>query len=589
MTEVEVLNLDTSKALNSLKSLRTELKNIKDAMTNLDEGSDAFQKAANKAGELKHKLDEINQSVRGASADFGDMLSNATQVTNGIIGGFTAAQGAMNLFGIESENVTKAIAKLQSLMAIGQGVAQIDQMTKALPKLAAAITGTSKAAKLLKAVLQPKVFLAITAAITGLVVIWNKFGDKIKEYIPLIGKLEDAFNKLKGKFVNINGEIDEHNNKLDSAIKKYEDLVLADKVSKLNSNSKKEYDNNIKQIEILAAKLEVIVEKQRDADKQTYNALFAEGVMVQNQITLLKNKNDAILDNAKSYEELSKSAEKANNKTIPQYKAPKLDVSGLIKPAESISSALPTEEITQIELIERALLRLDNQLKAGQITQNEYYTNAIEWEQEKLQYIEAGTEEYLRQQGVIINLQNEQKKLSDGVKLTADSTKDAFSITAQVMTASFQSASSLLETLASNEDANTKEGFEKQKKMQIAAATMNMLGGLISTWTSVMNPANAYLTIFGQIAMGAIQSASILGMGIANIQKIKQTSFDGGSTPSVSSGAIANSVIAPQAYSQPVQGASTEQSIQDTRVYVLESDISNTQGRVSVQETENRY
>ena len=589
MEEVTVLNIDTSKAINSVKSLRTELKNIKDAMTNLDEGSEAFQKAANKAGELKHKLDEINQSVRGASADFGDMLSNATQVTNGIIGGFTAAQGAMNLFGIESENVTKAIAKLQSLMAIGQGVAQIDQMTKALPKLAAAITGTSKAAKLLKAALQPKVFLAITAAITGLVVIWNKFGDKIKEYIPLIGKLEDAFNKLKGKFVNINGEIDEHNNKLDSAIKKYEDLVLADKVSKLNSNSKKEYDNNIKQIEILAAKLEVIVEKQRDADRQTYNALFAEGVMVQNQITLLKNKNDAILDNAKSYEELSKSAEKANNKTIPQYEAPKLDVSGLIKPAESISSALPTEEVTQIELIERALLRLDNQLKAGQITQNEYYTNAIEWEQEKLQYIEAGTEEYLRQQGVIINLQNEQKKLSDGVKLTADSTKDAFAITSQVMTASFQSASSLLETLASNEDANTKEGFEKQKKMQIAAATMNMLGGLISTWTSVMNPANAWMTIWGQIAMGAIQSASILGMGIANIQKIKQTSFDGGSTPSVSSGAIASSVIAPQAYSQSVQGASTEQSIQDTRVYVLESDISNTQGRVSVQETENRY
>ena len=589
MEEVTVLNIDTSKAINSVKSLRTELKNIKDAMTNLDEGSEAFQKAANKAGELKHQLDEINQSVRGASADFGDMLSNATQVTNGIIGGFTAAQGAMNLFGIESENVTKAIAKLQSLMAIGQGVAQIDQMSKALPKLAAAITGTSKAAKLLKAALQPKVFLAITAAITGLVVIWNKFGDKIKEYIPLIGKLEDAFNKLKGKFVNINGEIDEHNNKLDSAIKKYEDLVLADKVSKLNSNSKKEYDNNIKQIEILAAKLEVIVEKQRDADKQTYNALFAEGVMVQNQITLLKNKNDAILDNAKSYEELSKSAEKANNKTIPQYEAPKLDVSGLIKPAESISSALPTEEVTQIELIERALLRLDNQLKAGQITQNEYYTNAIEWEQEKLQYIEAGTEEYLRQQGVIINLQNEQKKLSDGVKLTADSTKDAFAITSQVMTASFQSASSLLETLASNEDANTKDGFEKQKKMQIAAATMNMLGGLISTWTSVMNPANAYLTIFGQIAMGAIQSASILGMGIANIQKIKQTSFDGESTPSISSGAIANSIIAPNAYSQSVQGASTEQSIKDTRVYVLESDISNTQGRVAVQETENRY
>ena len=595
MEDVTVVNLDTSKAINSLKSLRTELKNVKDAMTNLEEGSEAFQQAANKAGELKHQLDEINESVRGASADFGDMLSNATQVTNGIIGGFTAAQGAMNLFGVESENVTKAIAKLQSLMAIGQGVAQIDQMTKALPKLAAAITGTSKAAKLLKTVLKPKVFLAITAALTALVVIWNKFGDKIKEYIPLIGKLEEAFNKLKGKFVNINDTIDEHNNKLDSAIKKYEDLVLADKVSKLNSNSKKEYDNNIKQIEILAAKLDVILEKQKNADKQTYEALRSEGILVQNQITLLKNKNDAILENAKSYEELSKSAEKAAKYTEPKYVPEKnstikpIDTSGLIKPAESISSALPLEEVTQIQLIERALLRLDNQLKSGQITQEEYYTNAIEWEQEKLQYIEAGTEEYLKQQGVIINLKNEQKKLKDEVKLTADSTKEAFAITTQVMTASFQSAAQLLTTLSENEDTNTKEGFEKQKKMQIAAATMNMLGGLISTWTSVMNPANAWMTIFGQIAMGAIQSASILGMGIANIQKIKQTSFDGGSTPSISSGAIANTIIAPNAYSQSVQGASTEQSIKDTRVYVLESDISNTQGRVSVQETENRY
>ena len=595
MEEVTVVNLDTSKAVNSLKSLRTELKNVKDAMTNLSEGSEAFQQAANKAGELKHQLDEINESVRGASADFGDMLSNATQVTNGIIGGFTAAQGAMNLFGVESENVTKAIAKLQSLMAIGQGVAQIDQMTKALPKLSAAITGTSKAAKLLKTVLKPKVFLAITAALTALTIIWNKFGDKIKEYIPLIGKLEEAFNKLKGKFVNINDTIDEHNNKLDSAIKKYEDLVLADKVSKLNSNSKKEYDNNIKQIEILAAKLDVILEKQKNADRQTYEALRSEGILIQNQITLLKNKNDAILENAKSYEELSKSAEKAVKYTEPKYVPEKnstikpIDTSGLIKPAESISSALPLEEVTQIQLIERALLRLDNQLKSGQITQEEYYTNAIEWEQEKLQYIEAGTEEYLKQQGVIINLQNEQKKLKDDVKLTADSTKEAFTITSQVMTASFQSASALLETLASNEDTNTKEGFEKQKKMQIAAATMNMLGGLISTWTSVMNPANAWMTIFGQIAMGAIQSASILGMGIANIQKIKQTSFDGGSTPSISSGAIANTIIAPNAYSQSVQGASTEQSIKDARVYVVESDISNTQGRISVQETENRY
>ena len=602
MEEVTVVKLDTSKAINSLKSLRTELKNVKDAMTNLEEGSDAFQQAANKAGELKHQLDEISEAVKGASADFGDMLSNATQVTNGIIGGFTAAQGAMNLFGIESENVTKAIAKLQSMMAIGQGIAQIDQMTKALPKLAAAIKGTSKAAKLLKAVLKPKVFLAITAALTGLSIVWNKFGDKIKEYIPLIGKLGEAFDKLKGK-LGFETELEKNRKALEANVKTAQEELEQYKTNmqyrKLNSNAKEKYDQVQEQLEWAQLQVKALKEEAQ-LYRLNGNLLAAqkadeEIARLENTINWYKRLKDTILNSAESYAKLAENAEKAVKYTQPKYVPEKnssikqIDTSGLINPAASNATTLATEEVSQIDLIERALLRLDNQLNAGQITQKEYYENAIEWEQEKLQYIEAGTEEYLRQQGVIIDLQNEQKKLKDGVKLTADSTKEAFDITAKVMTASFQSASALLETLASNEDANTKEGFEKQKKMQIAAATMNMLGGLISTWTSVMNPANAWMTIWGQIAMGAIQSASILGMGIANIQKIKQTSFDGGNTPSISSGAIANSIIAPNAYSQSVQGASTEQSIKDTRVYVLESDISNTQGRVSVQETENRY
>ena len=602
MEEVTVVKLDTSKALNSLKSLRTELKNVKDAMSNLEEGSEAFQQAANKAGELKHKLDEINQAVKGASADFGDMLSNATQVTNGIIGGFTAAQGAMNLFGMESENVTKAIAKLQSMMAIGQGVAQIDAMTKALPKLSAAITGTSKAAKLLKTVLKPKVFLAITAALTGLSIIWNKFGDKIKEYIPLIGKLGEAFDKLKGK-LGFETELEKNRKALEANVKTAQEELEQYKTNmqyrKLNSNAREKYDKIQEQLEWGEIQLKALREEiqlyRLNGNLLAVKRAEEEIKQLENNINWYKRLKQTILDSAESYKKLAENAEEAVKYTQPKYVPEKnptikqIDTSGLIKPAEGNGTTLATEEVTQIELIERALLRLDNQLNAGEITQKEYYENAIEWEQEKLQYIEAGTEEYLRQQGVVIDLQNEQKKLKDGVKLTADSTKEAFSITAKVMTASFQSASQLLATLAENEDANTKDGFEKQKKMQIAAATMNMLGGLISTWTSVMNPANAYLTIFGQIAMGAIQSASILGMGIANIQKIKQTSFDGGSTPSISSGAIANSIIAPNAYSQSVQGASTEQSIKDTRVYVLESDISNTQGRVSVQETENRY
>ena len=63
---------------------------------------------------------------------------------------------------------------------------------------------------------------------------------------------------------------------------------------------------------------------------------------------------------------------------------------------------------------------------------------------------------------------------------------------------------------------------------------MNMLGGIISAWTSAMNPANAWMTVWGQIAMGAAMSAMILTTGLLQIQKIKQQQFNGGSTAGAS-------------------------------------------------------
>ena len=161
---------------------------------------------------------------------------------------------------------------------------------------------------------------------------------------------------------------------------------------------------------------------------------------------------------------------------------------------------------------------------------------------------------------------------------------------AQMAVAGLQAAASVMTALADEQDANTKEGFEKQKKFQIAAATMNMLGGIISAWTSAMNPANAWMTIWGQIAMGAASTAMILTTGMMQINKIKQQKFGGGdSGASNPSAAASASVIAPVQYTQDVQGASIEDSVQDTKVYVTETDITDTQNRVSVTENEAKY
>lgn len=68
-----------------------------------------------------------------------------------------------------------------------------------------------------------------------------------------------------------------------------------------------------------------------------------------------------------------------------------------------------------------------------------------------------------------------------------------------------------------------KKAFEQNKKLQIAQATVGMIGGAVLAFTGAMQ--------LGPIAgpiVGAILAASTLAMGIANISKIKNTKFEGG-------------------------------------------------------------
>ena len=151
----------------------------------------------------------------------------------------------------------------------------------------------------------------------------------------------------------------------------------------------------------------------------------------------------------------------------------------------------------------------------------------------------------------------------------------------------FQMVGSFLNALSDEQDTQTEEGFKKQKAMQISATVVNMLGGIASAWSSAMNPANAWMTAPGQIAIGAAMSTMIAGIGAAQIAKIAQTQFGGGA--SASGSAINSTIIPPVEYSSLVQGAQTEGAIKDTRVYVVESDIEGVGKKVAVQESENEY
>ena len=166
--------------------------------------------------------------------------------------------------------------------------------------------------------------------------------------------------------------------------------------------------------------------------------------------------------------------------------------------------------------------------------------------------------------------------------------KEAFTSYAQIAATALSAVAQMMNGLAAEQDTSNKEGFESSKKYQIAGATMSMLAGIASAWASSMQlmfPAN--------VIIGSALSAMMLGTGIAQIAKIKKTQFGGsgstsGASASPNAGAV-NSVIAPVQYTSDVQGANIEEAIKDTRVYVLETEISNTQKKVDVAESEARF
>ena len=141
----------------------------------------------------------------------------------------------------------------------------------------------------------------------------------------------------------------------------------------------------------------------------------------------------------------------------------------------------------------------------------------------------------------------------------------------------------ILSSAADDQDQNNKEGFERAKKLQVAAATINMLTGVTAAISGL------FTTKTGpwDIALAVPQAASIAAAGLVHIRKIQNHTYDSSSSVSASVGS--STITPPTQYTQAVESANLETKLGDTRVFVLESDILRVGKKVSIQESENTY
>lgn len=628
-----ILKYNTEPAKKSIQDLRAELKLLKNEMSNLEEGSDAFLEVANKAGAIKHQLDEINQSINGASADFGDIIGNISKVGAGFTGAFQSVSAGLDLMGVKSEEVTKSIKKMQDLMAITQGLSAIDNMNKSINKLRNSITATTGVAKVFKAVLTPKSIMLIVTAITALVAIWNKFGDSIKNSVPFIGNLSKKFQDLKKDTADATKEAEDYAAALALARNNLNEFLENKQVVKLNKEASASYKELADKItELTLRQKEYDAEIKAGADAGQRRLLEYDYNQAQEQINALKAQQQAILRDSNNYiEKATKSAteaikeqneaieenvgkwanasyaeieynkaineEYANSKTaledllyVQEEELKSLEqgtaewyklATAIEETKNAISTFGQAEQPDLNAAIDTELAKLDFLNESGAIGESEYWAGVIEQESIRLSLMQEQTQEWYNQATAIEAYKKKLEEANQKQKEGKTSWKDW----TQVATVGINAVGDILGVLAEQQDTQTKEGFEKQKQLQIGTATMNMFSAILGAWNSAMAlPAPASFIV------GAIQTAATAVLGGIQIANIKKQKFeDGGSGANNSSAAVANTIITPTEYTTAVQGAEIESNIKDTKVWVSETDISNTQNKVSVQENESRY
>lgn len=140
-----------------------------------------------------------------------------------------------------------------------------------------------------------------------------------------------------------------------------------------------------------------------------------------------------------------------------------------------------------------------------------------------------------------------------------------------------------------------KRSFRKAQALRVAEASINTINGAIGSY---MQAVATYPSPYGQI-LGAATSAAALASGMAQIQKIKSQTFDGGS--SLSGGGVTyqlpNIEKYEPSYSQNITGESdtdrlqraVEQGMRGTNIVVRVSDINEAQKTVRVRDNESTW
>jgi len=207
--ENKVVNLEVQSNLDatekSVGSLKSQLRQAQNEVSALSEKFGATSReavnAAKKAGELKDRIGDAKALTDAFNPDA--KFKALTASLSGVAGGFAAYQGALGLAGIESQELERQLLKVQSAMALSQGLQSVGESIDSFKQLGAVLKNTTVVQKVMTAATAAYTF--VTEAATGGLKLFRLalVSTGIGAIVIGLGLLIANFGKVKDAVMNL--------------------------------------------------------------------------------------------------------------------------------------------------------------------------------------------------------------------------------------------------------------------------------------------------------------------------------------------------------------------------------------------------
>ena len=563
--------------------LNTQIGELEDRLyqmaANGEAGSKKFIELTKEVGKMRKVIIDTDMAVDGMSQSLAQSVGGALQ---GVASGFELAQGAMSAFGAGGEAVEEALLKVQSAMAISQGIQGIRESITHFQALRKVVMSNVVVQKLLNFVMNLNpigmIILAVAALGAAIYALW----DPIKQLLQFFGLMGEEIESAEEKNKKLTKSI-EAQTKATEALMKMNSKMHDNRMRELELSDASEEEKHqatldrLKQQEKERLTLIDQNKKNYQKDKENYKQALKEGdsetaKSIKDRLQSEKDKIRELELNAKEYDISRREEEKRfteflrdeDEKQAEDDKKAKQEAAQRWREFQSNRLAefrriedlrLELIDDTRKQQLEKQRISFERALQ--DLKANTETSLAAKQELELLL-----TEKYERERSdLIFNLQAEAainrletKSLEleaefqleeshlakvftideEAAKRKIQLEKDVQDSKVQIASDGFQLIANFAELFAGRSEKAAKMAFQVQKTASIAQATISGIEASINAFkTASGSPITAAFP-----AYPFIQAGLAAGFAATNIAKIASSKFQGGGTGSISSSGI---------------------------------------------------